>query len=333
MQMSQHPNTNAIWITWEIQPRNKSMSKLVGADLKELIVNKSRWIKYPILILRTAFLLINNRAKVIFVQNPSIVLAYVSSVLKCLLGFKLIVDAHNAGVYPLEGKSKILNYITRKICQRANMVIVTNTALSDQVREWGGHPFIMPDPLPDYGNVKATQSNEQIKNFLLICTWAEDEPYLEIIDAAKSLQGVVNLRITGNYKKKLTSSQVESLPKNITLLGFVSESEYVHELSHADFTIDLTTRDNCLVCGAYESVAMGIPGIISDTSVNRQTFSLGFVYSDNKSHSIREAMLQAVEKIDFYRNQVSEMKGLHSSRTTQCRDSLLEKVFGGSVSL
>lgn len=331
--MSQSLSANALWITWEIQPRNKSMSKLIGADLKELIVNKSRWIKYPILIVRTAFLLINNRSKVIFVQNPSIVLAYVSSVLKYFLGYKLIVDAHNAGIYPLEGKSKILNYITRKICLNADMVIVTNASLSDQVREWGGQPFIMPDPLPDYGNRKAVYSEEQIKNFLLICTWADDEPYLEIIDAAKALQGIANLRITGNYRKKLTNSQVESLPNNITLLGFVSEEDYIYELSRADFTIDLTTRDNCLVCGAYESIAMGIPGIISDTSVNRQTFSLGFVYSKNDSDSIRESILQAVAKITFYRSGVSEMKDLHISRIIQYKDKLLEGVFSGAGSL
>jgi glycosyltransferase involved in cell wall biosynthesis len=331
--MSQPLSANALWITWEIQPRNKSMSKLIGADLKELIVNKSRWIKYPILIVRTAFLLINNRSKVIFVQNPSIVLAYVSSVLKYFLGYKLIVDAHNAGIYPLEGKSQILNYITRKICLSADMVIVTNAALYDQVRVWGGQPFIMPDPLPDYGNIETVYSEQQIKNFLLICTWADDEPYLEIIDAAKSLQGIANLRITGNYRKRLTSSQVESLPKNITLLGFVSEEDYIYELSCADFTIDLTTRDNCLVCGAYESIAMGIPGIISDTSVNRQTFSLGFVYSKNDSNSIRESILQAVAKITFYRSGVSEMKNLHISRIIQYKDKLLADLFSGAGSL
>lgn len=331
--MSQHLNKNAIWVTWEVQPRNRSMSKLLGADLNELIINKSRWIKYPILVLRTVFLLINNRTKVIFVQNPSIVLAYVSSVLKYVLGFKLIVDAHNAGIYPLEGKSKILNYITRKICVRADIVIVTNVALSNQVREWGGQPFIMPDPLPDYGSIKALYGEEKVKNFLLICTWADDEPYLEIINAAKTLQGIANLRITGNYKKKLTSSQIEDLPKNITLLGFVSEEDYINELSCADFTIDLTTRENCLVCGAYESIAMGVPGIISDTLVNRDTFSLGFVYSKNDSQSIQDSMLQAVEKINLYRDGVREMKDIHCSRIIQHRDRLLENVFGRSCSI
>lgn len=325
--MSQIKTPKSIWITWEIQPRNRSMSKLIGVDLYEIIINKSRLVKYPFLIIQTLMLLIKVRPQVLFVQNPSIVLAYISSIFKSLMGFTLVVDAHNAGIYPLEGSSRILNSITRKICRKADMVIVTNSALAEQVKLWGGEPFVMPDPLPEYGDIKAIYHEKPIRDFLLICTWSDDEPYGEIIKAAQLLEGKITLRITGNYRKKLSDSDVSSLSKNIVLLGFISESEYITELSNADFTIDLTTRENCLVCGAYESIAMGVPGIISDGSLNRDTFSAGFVYSKNDKESIGQAILSALDNIHSLRLDMVNMKKNHESLITHYKNEIVKKVF------
>jgi glycosyltransferase involved in cell wall biosynthesis len=325
--MSEIKTPKSIWITWEVQPRNRSMSKLMGVALYEIIINRSRLIKYPFLIIRTLLLLIKIKPEVLFVQNPSIVLAYISLIFKYLISYKLVVDAHNAGIYPLEGKSRFLNYITRRICGNADMIIVTNSALANQVKIWGGDPFVMPDPLPDYEGRTASYDNKSIKDFLLICTWSDDEPYSEIIKAAQLLEGKINLRITGNYKKKLTDSEVSNLSKNITLLGFVSENDYINELSLADCTIDLTTRENCLVCGAYESIAMGVPGILSEGVINRSTFPTGFIFSQNDSESISLAMLQALDNLSSLRSDVVEMKNTHESRIALYKNQIVEKVF------
>ncbi len=57
--------------------------------------------------------------------------------------------------------------------------------------------------------------------------------------------------------------------------------------------MDLTTRDNCLVCGAYETVAVAKAGILSDSTVNREYFDKGFVYCDNSASGITQAIVNA----------------------------------------
>jgi len=82
------------------------MSTLVGIQLYELTSKKSRLAKYPGLIVKTIRIIRKHQLKTIFVQNPSIVLAFLAVCLKSILNLTVIVDAHNAGTYTLKGRSK-----------------------------------------------------------------------------------------------------------------------------------------------------------------------------------------------------------------------------------
>jgi hypothetical protein len=59
--------------------------------------------------------------------------------------------------------------------------------------------------------------------------------------------------------------------------------------------IDLSTRERCLLCGAYEAVAAGKPMILSRTRTLMDYFTRGAVFTDNtvdgSPHSIRNAIL------------------------------------------
>ena len=67
--------TRRIWITWEVQRRNITMSKILGASLHEFIVDAPAWRRYPVLIARTIRLIWRTKPEIIFSQNPSLVLA------------------------------------------------------------------------------------------------------------------------------------------------------------------------------------------------------------------------------------------------------------------
>ena len=60
-----------------------------------------------------------------------------------------------------------------------------------------------------------------------------------------------------------------------------------------DATIDLTTRENCLVCGAYQSIAAGKPMVLSKTRALQTFFPAGAVYTDNSAADIR----RCIEKV------------------------------------
>ncbi len=314
----------SVWITWERQPRNISMAALLDVKLVEIISKRNRIARYPILILKTFFVLIKERPRFVFVQNPSIVLSCLVASLGTFLPFCVVVDAHNAGIFPLEGRSKILNYFAKAIAKMSDFTIVSNKHIALEVVNRGGLPVVFHDPLPYYKSVRKDVRCSTDNTFLFICTWAEDEPFLDVIKAFSELGDAFKLRVTGNYKKKLSSDLVNSLPSNITLLGFISECDYEVELYESDFTIDLTLRENCLVCGAYESISMQIPGIISDSIVNKEVFSKGFIYCENNKASIKEAAMDCVKNKILLYEQIRVMKEVHISNIDSNKSSLVD---------
>lgn len=304
---------NAGWFTWEIQPRNKSMARALGVPLYELICKKPRARKYGVLIVRTLRIIFLHRIKIIFAQNPSIVLSFLVVLIGLLSRKKVIVDAHNSGIYPLEGRSAILNRLARFIIRNSDMTIVSNQHLAKVVSAWGGVPFVLPDPIPSISHSVPMGSGENDESFVLfICTWAADEPYYEVIAAAKQIPDV-SIFITGNFKNKLSTELISELPSNVRLLGFVSEEDYIHYFSSALAAIDLTTRENCLVCGAYEAAALGVPAILSESLVNRELFNEGFVYTENHADGIAHAIKKVIADRQPLKDAISRFRQKHNA--------------------
>lgn len=301
---------SACWITWEIQTRNRSISKLIGADLYELISNRTRVIRYVVLINKT--IRICKSYQIIYAQNPSIVLAFLVVAIGAFTKKTIIIDAHNSGVFPLEGKSSILNHITRLICKSADSVIVTNHALAEEVASYGGNPFILPDPIPHLSIKNGVSTNNYGSYVFFICTWASDEPYLEVIEAAKKIPTEIKILISGKYSKKIDSTTKDHLPENVVLLGFVDEAEYKTLLANALVSIDLTTRENCLVCGAYESAALSTPCIVSESEVNKQIFHTGFIYSKPDRENIANAINFALENRQKLAHEIRSFSKAHT---------------------
>jgi hypothetical protein len=93
-----------------------------------------------------------------------------------------------------------------------------------------------------------------------------------------------------------------------------------------DATIDLTTREHCLVCGAYESVAVEKPMILSNTKALKDYFNRGAIYTEHTTESMRKAILEVVKKKTALAAQIKELK------TTRRREWQKKKVvFEGLV--
>lgn len=319
---------NAAWITWEIQVRNRSMARALDIPIFELTSDFPRIVKYPLLIVRTIRVILGYRVKLLFVQNPSIVLSFLAICMKPILGLTVIVDAHNSGIFPLEGRSRILNFIARAIVKSADYVIVTNSYIGNTVKGWKGRPMVIPDPIPILAR-KSEPNIELSRPFILfICTWADDEPFHEVISAGALLQKHhIDLWITGNYKKKLPSEFIKTLPENVKLIGFVDEETYVNCVANARAVIDLTTRENCLVCGAYEAAALGTPAIISDTVINREVFYAGYVYTNNTSIYIAQAVVECLSSEDQLRHDLGKFKLEHDMSVNKIIEEFKQKLF------
>lgn len=283
-----------IWITWEKHRRSRGLSAALGARLYEITGYRGRLRRYLRSALDTLGILFASRGSIVFVQSPSIVLANIAASLRSLAGIKVVVDAHNGGIEPLEGRSRLLTRLAQRALRKSDLVIVTNAALADQVEALGGRPFVLTDPMPDFPNSQAAAATRETRRVVAICTWAADEPYLELIRAAASLPPDCELHITG--RSRLSEQQRAALPPAVRLTGFVSESDYVELLRTADAIVDLTTRENCLLCGAYEAISLHQPLVVSDTNALRELLQDAAIYCANDADSIATAIRNAIER-------------------------------------
>ncbi|HEY6527945.1 MAG TPA: glycosyltransferase [Cellvibrionaceae bacterium] len=247
------------------------------------------------------------RGKIVFAQNPSIVLCFLCVLLRPILRYRLVVDAHNAGVYPQEGKTFFMQKLADFIIRNTPFTIVTNSGIASAVALKGGRPLIVPDPLPPaHGS-----SNKPIaRSVLFVCSWAADEPYLEVFKAAQTLPHVT-FYVTGNSRGR-EAIFGSALPSNLVLTGFLAETDYFNLLASCSVVLDLTTREHCLVCGAYEAVSHGKPFVLSNNEATVDYFTTGGRYCDNTATSIAECVQDVlnneqryIENVEFLRATLS----------------------------
>ncbi|SDW60029.1 glycosyltransferase [Marinobacter mobilis] len=301
----------AIWIGWERHRRSQSLSKELAIPIHEVIFPGRSIKRYIRSSFKTLEIIKSNKPDVIFFQNPSIALALLLVLTKYYHKAKLVMDAHNAGVYPLEGRFKLLQALARWLIRGVDLTIVTNSHLAEIVKEVGGEFFVLSDPIPKIScaDRKCSYPKEYI---LFICTWAEDEPYIEVLEAIRSLSKLdIDLRVTGKAPDSIVHRFKD---RNIILEGFVSEKNYEALLCNAKLVIDLTTRSNCLVCGAYEAAAVGRPAILSDDKTTREVFSNGFVFTKNNEHDIARVIEESINLVPDLEDKINDFRDDYSSR-------------------
>ena len=262
---------------------------MVNARLFEIDLDLPAWRRYPLAIKQTIALLNQEKPRIIFAQNPSIVLACLAISYARLLDRKVVIDAHNAGLYPAEGRYRILNWLASRLFRWTTITIVSNNELVSHVSRLNGNAIAIPDPIPVIPEPAQAAVLRGEFNVLFICSWADDEPYLEVLRAAALVRNGTCIYFTGNSKGK--EQQLNApIPDNTVFTGFIHEQEFNSMLFSCDAVLVLTTRENCLLCGAYEGVAAGKPLVLSNTRALRDHFCKGSVYTDNTADSIAEAI-------------------------------------------
>jgi glycosyltransferase involved in cell wall biosynthesis len=299
---------DAIWVTWENQIRNRSMASALRVKLYELISPGPRVGRYIIGVLRTLRVMIRERPSTLFVQNPSLVLTVYTLLLRKVFGYKLVIDAHYFGIIAPNGKTLLQKVLD--ICNRcADMVIVTNSNHYKMIAALGGNPFICQDPLPDLESYarKFSASDTIDKKVLFICSFDIDEPFLEVFKAFEELttEGY-RLCVSGNYKK-LAIDPAEF--KHVHFLGYVSSTEFYYHLFTSSVVIDLTTYEDCLVCGAYESMVAEKALVAAGTKAIREYFTNGVIYTAIEKTAIAEAVRKAYQDRGKFISEISHWKG------------------------
>jgi len=226
------------------------------------------------------------------VQNPSLVLSLFMVIFAKIGRFKVVVDAHNEGLMPFHAKNNWLLPIYAMVQRSAALTIVTNSRLAQIVSGNGGTPFVLEDKIPDFRHCSRVKLQRD-SNVVYVCTFEKDEPYREIIQAARMIDSSIRLYVTGRFEKA-PPDLIAQAPPNARFTGFIPDHTYIDLLYSCDVIIDLTLMQDCLVCGAYEAVALGKPVILSDTEALRGYFSKGAVYTESSPEAIAEAIAYAL---------------------------------------
>ena len=194
--------------------------------------------------------------------------------------------------------------------RRSDLTIVTNDPLADLVSTKGGRAFVLPDRIPDIPPDR-TFPLAGAQNVCFICSFANDEPYEEVVRIADALPRDLCLYITGNPAKATWSDRTQETIRhcdNLKFTGFLSDRDYHGLLNEVDVIVDLTTFDHCLVCGAYEAAAVGKPLVLSEKRVNHDLFGDYPVYVRPDRDSILDGIKQALSEAADRRGRAAAFK-------------------------
>jgi len=220
------------------------------------------------------------------------VLAVLAVLLRAYFGYRLIVDAHNAAIAPYVRRSWLIARLSRWLVRKADLTVVTNRQLAELVTKQHGKPFVLPDRIP----VPAPVSGHRLRpefTVALIATFAADEPIAEVFEAIQGTDTVVY--VTGDCRR-MSKDAAAKVSANIHFCGFLPDADYWALLNSVDGVVDLTRTEHCLVCGAYEALAIGKPMLLSRNSASMELFGACALYSDNTPPDIKRELARLREQ-------------------------------------
>ncbi|MBK8165335.1 MAG: glycosyltransferase [bacterium] len=300
-----------LWISWERHRRTRQLAQVLGAILVEHTSESPQLLRYLVLSWRTWRSVATVRPRILIVQNPSMFLTLLASLLKPLYGYSLVVDRHtnfmiNKQDSPLK---RVFVAVSNFTIRRSDLTIVTNRPLAELVSGVGGRPFVLPDRIPDWRHDTMFREHaDGLHCVCFVCTYASDEPYDVVFAAAVGLPPNIRLYVTGRPPKGglpyALRQLLESTPQ-IVITGYLSDEQYEGLINCSEVVMDLTTMDHCLVCGAYEAIAAGKPLILSDKQANRALFGDCAIYVENNdAGSIRAGILAGLANTESHAHNV-----------------------------
>jgi len=322
----QDTRNKILWITWEKggSIRSKVLAKEISAkfyvfnvfeDIERLFL-----FRYFLAVLKTFFILLYERPKVLIVQNPSIVLSFFSSLVKPVFNYILVIDLHTQYIHPIGTKKIIMNYLLNYSLRRGDIIIVTNESYKNTIKDkTNSEIFILPDKIPDFDYEFKRIRLKGKNNILYICTFSEDEPWKEVIKAANLLSNDIYIYISG--KNELDNKKVAT---NVVLTGFLPEKDYQNLVRSVDIIMVLTTQDDCLVCGGYEAVSAEKPMILSNKKVLREYFNKGATFTENNSQDIARSIDLTIKNKTGLKEEIRELKRIREMEWKNKWDNLLE---------
>lgn len=234
---------------------------------------------YPALAWRTIRALVSRRPDRIIVIAPPVFAPLVVLPLARILGARMAIDLHSGAL--LDRRWRWAVPLLAWLARHSTAAVVTLPSLAAGLEARGVRTIVLPDPLPDLEPapvLEAAAIETDPPEVIAICGWGDDEPLEALVAAAVGRPW--RLALTGRQRRPL------DLPAGVRLTGFLDDAAYAEALAGAAAIVVLTTRDETLLSGAWEAIAVGRPLVVSDTVALRSTFRDGPTYVGDDAPSI-----------------------------------------------
>jgi glycosyltransferase involved in cell wall biosynthesis len=284
-------STRIAFISWTAYSRrSESVANALGAaPIYIQIWKECCWVLLPIRYVlqgvRTWRVLRRIRPAIIGTMNPPILLPLLVWAYSRVYKVRFFMDSHTGALVGSRwGRFKRLH---RFLSRRALTTIVTNPVLAAEVSGWGAPTYILELEIPEFEPPEATSPCRD-GSVVVINSFSSDEPLEAVLEAATMLPES-HVYITGRVPAALAPSLAQSKPENVTYTDYLTDSDYLRLLYHAQAIMVLVTVDHTLLQGAAEAVAVGKPLITSDWPVLREYFRRGALYVDNTPPQVLRA--------------------------------------------
>lgn len=303
-----------LWLTWETQRRNESLARALGCEYARLDHSHANPVaRYLRSGYETIGLLNRRRPEVVFTQCPSLALVGVVAAVRRVREFSWVVDAHNHAIERLAAGGVVGKALGQAL-RLADAVLVSNAALVPVVEAIGARGLVLSDPLPELAahSPPPWMAAATRPVLVLISSFAADEPIDLFLQAVSAIEAPFTIYVTG--RKSKAGSALRWASQRVVFTDFLSQGDYDGLIANADLLIDLTTRPNCLVCGAYEAVAAGVPVLLSDSAALRETFGEGSILASNDFAGYQTAVRTFLATPERYRGAVASFKPRFQAR-------------------
>jgi hypothetical protein len=291
------PNRPGLVIAWmPFSQRSATLARRLSFDLVlfRRVGFRRPWLSalsYPILAARTFMLVIRRRPSAVLVVAPPVVAPFVVAVARPIVRFRWAIDVHTGAL--LDRRWRWTVPLLRMLSWLSDATIVTLDSLVPAVDPRGRRTLVIPDPLPDLdgGESAVDRRTDHLDHpsrpqVTAICGWADDEPLEALVEAARGRPW--DLTLTGRPTRRL------SLPENVRTSGFLDARDYVRVLRSSDLLLALTMREQTLLSGAWDALAVGAPLVVSATKALIDTFGPSIATAGATGPSIRQAIEQAL---------------------------------------
>jgi len=311
-----------LFLGWSYSRRSEDIAAILGIDYFYFpLSQRLRLIQFPLLFVKSFFLLLKKQPAVIFIQHPP-----VHSILPVVLysfvsGAHFIIDSHiTPGTTLVEKPYHHLYLLLHRVYSYlASVTLFHSRAILEKLKDWKCNCIVFENPVRKI-NKGSEFTVKKRPSIGMICSFSPDEHFSEVIEVAKELDGI-SFYITG-WKGKFPEKLKALSPGNVFLTGFIQGSKYYEFLEAMDIVIVLTDRKESALLGAYESISVETPLVLSDTITMRYYFPIGAVFVENTVLSIKDGIVRALREKESLKREICELK----SEKLKSQEENLEKV-------